>query len=209
MSRAGIIAVALLFTGASVARAQDAQGSMLGLPLVIKEGGWARYTGDSSDGPTEFVFKVGGTGSRAGKKGRWIILEVDVPQMGRLALHFLVAGDRFLAENVLQTRVQLPGQPLRDSEENLAGGSTAPPSQPRVLKKGTATIAGHKIDVTEYAYPGGSTVGWSAAVPPLGLTHLSGEESFQLVAFGVGGDPWKGAAEGAVMAPPAPPAPKK
>ena len=197
MSRAGIIALALLFTGATTARAQDAQGSMLGLPLVIKEGGWARYQGDSSEGPVEFVFKVGGTGSHAGKKGRWIILEVEVPTAGRVAMHFLVAGDRFLAKNVLRMRVQMPGQAPQDASESLEEGS-ASVAQPRVLRQTVDTIAGRKLDVTEYSYPGGTTAAWSASVPPLGLTRFSGPESFHLLAFGVGGDPWKGAAQGAV-----------
>ncbi|WP_224245587.1 hypothetical protein [Hyalangium gracile] len=206
MSRAGIIAVALLFTGATAARAQESvTGSMLGLPLVIKEGGWARYVGESSEGPLEFVFKVGGTGRHAGKSGRWIILEVEVPMTGRITLQFLVNGDRFSAKNVLLLRMMLPGQPPRDSSQAFAKAGE-PNIQPRVLKEAVETIAGRKINVTEYAYPGGISAGWSPSVPALGLTHVSGAQSYQLVAFGVGGDPWKGTAPSAIW--PEPPAKK-
>jgi hypothetical protein len=29
-------------------------------------------------------------------------------------------------------------------------------------------------------------------VPPLGITRVTGSQPLELVAFGVGGDPWKG-----------------
>jgi hypothetical protein len=206
MSRAWIIAVALLFTGGSVAHAQGhSQGGLLGLPLVIKEGGWARYEGMSSEGPTQFVFKVGGPGRHGGKSGRWILLEIDVPVTGRLSIQFLVAGERFIPSNVLLLRVVAPGQPPQESTDAFSSDGFAG-QKPRVVRQGTKTIAGRKLQITEYAFPEGFTAEWSPSVPGVGLTRVTGEQSFHLVAFGVGGDPWKGAAQAPAW--PEPPARK-
>jgi hypothetical protein len=195
MSRGWVIAgVLLLSLLASPARAQaGATGGMLGLPLVIREGGWARYVATSSTGPTLFVVKVGAPGKHKGKAGRWIHVEIDVPATGRLSLQFLIQGDRFTAQNVLLLRVAVPGQPPQDSEDAFA---SAPPAKPpKQVRKGPETVAGKQLEVTEYSYPQGLSATWSPAIPGTGLVRISGPEPFELVAFGLGGDPWKGSAQ--------------
>lgn len=209
MSRGWVIAgVLLLSLLALPAHAQtNATNGMLGLPLVIREGGWARYLATSSTGPTPFVVKVGAPGRHKGKAGRWIHVEIDVPATGRVSLQFLIQGERFTARNVLLMRVVVPGQPPQDSEDAFAD---APPSPkpPKQGRKGPETVAGKQLEVTEYVYAQGLTAAWSPAVPGTGLVRLSGNEPFELVAFGVGGDPWKGSAQAPQW--PAPdPAPKK
>ncbi|WP_164008754.1 hypothetical protein [Pyxidicoccus trucidator] len=195
MSRAWAVLVVLLCLLASPVRAQEGStAGMLGLPLVIREGGWARYVTESSTGPTQLVFKVGARGKYGGRSGRWLILEVEVPSTGRVALHFLVEGERFTADKVLLLRTVVPGQAPRDSPDAFAGAKK-PPRQPRLLRQGTETVAGRKLDVTEYSYPEGLTAEWSPSVPVLGLVRVSGPQPFQLIAFGVGGDPWKGVAQ--------------
>ncbi|MFP2910517.1 hypothetical protein ACLESD_36860 [Pyxidicoccus sp. 3LFB2] len=194
MSRAWTVLLALLGLLASPAHAQDgATAGMLGLPLVIREGGWARYVTDSANGPTQFVFKVGARGKHGERSGRWLILEIEVPSTGRVALHFLVEGERFTADKVLLLRTVVPGQAPRDAPDAFAGAKK-PPRQPRLLRQGTETVAGRKLEVTEYSYPEGLTAEWSPSVPGLGLVRVSGPQPFQLLAFGVGGDPWKGPA---------------
>ncbi|WP_163989692.1 hypothetical protein [Pyxidicoccus caerfyrddinensis] len=194
MSRAWVVMGALLCLLASPVRAQEsAPGGMLGLPLVVREGGWARYVAESSDGPTQFVVRVGAPGKHGGRSGRWLLLEIEVPSTGRVALHFLVEGERFTADKVLLLRVLVPGQTPRESSDAFADAKQ-PPRQPRVLRRGTETVAGRKLEVTEYSYPEGLTAEWSASVPALGLVRVSGPQPFQLVAFGTRGDPWKGAA---------------
>ncbi|HZI14007.1 MAG TPA: hypothetical protein VE153_26815 [Myxococcus sp.] len=214
MSRGWVIAgVLLLSLLASPAHAQagaqgSATGGMLGLPLVIREGGWARYVATSSMGPTLFVVKVGAPGKHKGKAGRWIHVEIDVPATGRLSLQFLIQGDRFTSQNVLLLRVAVPGQPPEDSEDAFAGAPAAKP--PKQVRKGPETVAGKQIEVTEYAYPQGLTATWSPSIPGTGLVRISGPEPFELVAFGVGGDPWKGSAQAPQWPEPGPgPAPKK
>jgi hypothetical protein len=59
--------------------------------------------------------------------------------------------------------------------------------------------------VSEYVFPDGSRAGWSPSVPGLGVTRMSGVQTLRLVAFGVGGDPWKGAKSEA----PVPKAPRR
>ncbi|NOK34204.1 hypothetical protein HMI49_13460 [Corallococcus exercitus] len=186
--------LALLFVGftALPARAQgDAPDALFGLPLVVREGGWARYLNTSPDGPPQFVIKMGGPGRHEGKRGRWLLLEFDVPATGRVGFDFLVEGERFSAKSVLLMRLRVPGRPPSDTPApfNQPGADR----QPHPLRQGTETIAGRKLAVTEYSYAGGITAQWSPAVPVLGLVRVSGTQSFQLEAFGVGGDPWKGA----------------
>jgi hypothetical protein len=191
MSRVWVIFGVLLCLLAAPARAQEgATSGMLGLPLVIREGGWARYVAESSNGPTQFVFKVGPRGKHGGRSGRWLHLEIEVPATGRITLQFLVEGERFTADKVLLLRVLVPGQPPRETTEAFAGAKQ-PPRPPRVLRQGTETVAGKKLQVTEYSYPEGLTAEWSPSVPALGLVRVSGAQPFQLVAFGVGGDPWR------------------
>ncbi|QDE66237.1 MULTISPECIES: hypothetical protein [Myxococcus] len=184
----------------------SAQDGMLGLPLVLREGGWARYVGQSSEGPSTFVFKVGASDTHEGQRARWLVLEVDVPATGRVALEFLVKGDVFSAEQVLLTRVRMPGQAPQDTADVFSGAARPASWKPRVLRQATTRIAGRELPVTEYSFPAGLTATWSSAVPGVGLVQVSGPEPFQLVAFGVGGDPWKGVASGAKW--PVPPAPK-
>lgn len=187
-----LLAVVLAGLTALPARAQDrAPDALFGLPLVVREGGWARYLNTSPDGPEQFVIKVGGPGRHEGKRGRWILLELDVPAAGRVGFDFLVEGDRFSAKSVLLMRLRVPGQPPKDTPApfNQPGAHR----QPHPLRESTETLAGRKLAVKEYSYAGGITAQWSAAVPALGLVRVSGTQSFQLEAFGVGGDPWKDA----------------
>jgi hypothetical protein len=206
MRRGWVIAgVLLLCLLASPSRAQTSPtGGMLGLPLVIREGGWARYLATSSTGPTLFVIKVGAPGRHKGKAGRWIHLEIDVPATGRVSLQFLIQGDRFTAQNVLLLRVSVPGQPAQDSEDALTGALPAS-KPPKPQRKGTETVAGTKLEVTEYSWPEGLTAAWSPSIPGTGLVRVTGREPFELVAFGVGGDPWKGTAQAPQWPEPAPP----
>jgi hypothetical protein len=174
--------------------AASAQQGMIGLPLVAQKNGWARYTAESSDGPTEIVFKVGAPGVHKEKKGQWFILEVDAPGVGRIAVHFLVAGGKFSPENLLLVRSYVPGQEPQESDVPKDSGSPMPPI--KSLRKHAETVAGREIEVTEYAIGEGLTAGWSPSVPGLGLTYLGGDSPLRLVAFGVGGDPWKGSGSG-------------
>jgi hypothetical protein len=179
----------LWFAAGSAAWAQG----LVGLPLVTQKDGWARYTTESSDGPTELVFKVGVPGSHQGKKGQWFILEVDGPGVGRIAVHFLVAGGTFSPENMLVVRTYVPGQQPQERDVPADPGSS-PPLEVRGKRK--ETVAGRTLVVTEYSIGGEITAGWSPSVPGLGLTYLTGPRPMRLVAFGVGGDPWKGAGPG-------------
>ncbi|WP_375758205.1 hypothetical protein [Corallococcus exercitus] len=189
-----VLLLAVLFMGLAAlpARAQDrAPDALFGLPLVVREGGWARYVNMSPDGPAQFVIKMGGPGRYEGKRGRWVLLEIDVPATGRVGFDFLVEGERFSAKSVLLMRLRVPGRPPSDTPApfNQPGADR----QPHLLRQGSETIAGKKLAVTEYSYAGGITAQWSPAVPALGLVRVSGTQSFQLEAFGVGGDPWKAA----------------
>ncbi|RKH36724.1 hypothetical protein D7V93_42765 [Corallococcus llansteffanensis] len=192
-ARRGMAVLALLLClGGSVAHAEGgAPDALFGLPLVAREGGWARYVNTSADGPSRFVVKVGGPGRHEGKRGRWMFLEVDVPATGRIRFDFLVEGERFSAKSVLLLRLRIPGRPPSDTVApfNQPGAER----QPHLLRQSTETVAGKKLAVTEYSYPMGITAQWSPGVPGLGLVRVSGTQSFQLETFGVGGDPWKGA----------------
>lgn len=169
-------------------------GGMLGLPMVMKDAGWARYSVKTPDGTrTEVVFRLGQTDSHKGKKGRWVILELDMPEVGRMGLHFLVEGTQFSFGHVLRMRVALPGKPVQDahsSEEPRKAGA----DKLKFVRKVQETVAGRTLEVTEYESAEGILAGWSPAVPVLGLTRVGGPEPLTLVAFGVGGDPWKGRA---------------
>ncbi|RKH43276.1 hypothetical protein D7X12_13635 [Corallococcus sicarius] len=193
LARRGMAVLALLLClGGPAAHAEDgAPNALFGLPLVAKQGGWARYVNTSADGPSRFVFKVGGTGRHEGKRGRWILLEVDVPATGRVRFDFLVEGERFSAKSVLLMRLHVPGRPPSDTVApfNQPGAERLP----HLLRQSTETVDGKKLAVTEYSYPMGITAQWSPGVPALGLVRVSGTQSFLLEAFGVGGDPWKGA----------------
>lgn len=179
---------------------------MLGLPLVLREGGWARYVGQSSEGPSTFVFKVGPSDTHGGQRARWLLLEVDVPATGRVTLEFLVKGEVFSADKVLLTRVRVPGQAPQDASDVFADMGRPAGWKARVIRQGTERAAGRELLVTEYSFPAGLTATWSSTVPGVGLVQVSGPEPFQLVAFGVGGDPWKGVVTAAQW--PASPAPK-
>ncbi|MFY1828925.1 hypothetical protein ACN47A_23600 [Myxococcus fulvus] len=186
MMGAGLLSLLAVLIQSQVASPQG----MPELPLVVREGGWARYQAVSSEGPTRFVVKVGAPGQHQGKQGRWFDMEIEVPATGRITLQFLVAGERFGAGNVLLMRAALPGGkprevagPLPDELKTRRDG--------RFLQKTTETLAGRTLEVSEYSYSGGITAEWSASVPGLGLVRMSGESPFQLVDFGVGGDPWK------------------
>jgi hypothetical protein len=174
----------------SAAQAQGSSGGMLGLPIVVKENGWARYLVDNEGEPTEVVFRVGSAETHKGKPGRWLILEMNVPELGRLAIDFLVVGGRFGPGNIPRVRVRMPGQPARDAVPENSGGKLP---KPQVVKKLSEQIAGQMLAVTEYSFGDGTIAGWSPSVPGVGLTRVVGPEPLKLVAFGVGGDPWKGA----------------
>ncbi|RKG70340.1 hypothetical protein D7V80_05575 [Corallococcus sp. CA054B] len=187
-----LLALLLVGLGALPARAQDsAPDALFGLPLVGREGGWARYVNMSPDGPPQFVIKMGGAGRHEGKRGRWVIIELDVPAAGRVGFDFLVEGERFSAKSVLLLRLRVPGRPPKDTPApfNQPGADR----RPHPLRETTEDIAGRKLAVSEYSYAGGIIAQWSPSVPVLGLVRVSGTQSFQLEAFGVGGDPWKDA----------------
>ncbi|MGE6762923.1 hypothetical protein ACQKGO_33240 [Corallococcus interemptor] len=187
-----LLTVLLVGLGALPSWAQgSAPDALFGLPLVIREGGWARYVNTSPDGPPRFVIKQGGAGRHEGKRGRWVIVELDVPATGRVGFDFLVEGERFSAKSVLLMRLRVPGRPPTDTPApfNKPGADR----QPHPLRESTETVAGKKLEVKEYSYAGGITAQWSASVPVLGLVSVSGAQSFELEAFGVGGDPWKAA----------------
>lgn len=210
MTRVGVVVVALLLAVAwpGAVRAQDAAaGGMLGLPLVPQENGWARYATETEAGPTEVVIRLGSADRHKGRQGRWILIEVHMPEVGRVGIHFLVAGERFLASNILKARVVVPSQPAQESDEPLDTVS-AVFSKPRLVKKGKERVAGRLLEVSEFAFEGGVTASWSPSVPPLGLTRVGGTQPLQLLAFGVGGDPWKGAQQAPVW-PTDRPEPKK
>ncbi|WP_253903013.1 hypothetical protein [Corallococcus exiguus] len=187
-----LLALLLVGLGAMPARAQDgAPDALFGLPLVVREGGWARYVNTSPDGPPQFVIKLGGPGRHEGKRGRWVLIELDVPATGRVGFDFLVEGERFSAKSVLLMRLRVPGRPPNDTPApfNKPGAER----RPHPLRETTETLAGKKLAVSEYSYAGGIIAQWSPGVPVLGLVRVSGTQSFQLEAFGVGGDPWKDA----------------
>ncbi|MFY2562639.1 hypothetical protein ACN469_33915 [Corallococcus terminator] len=201
-----MMGIALFSLLAVLAQAQvTSPQSFPELPLVVKEGGWARYEALSTDGPARFVVKVGAPGRHQQKRGRWLDLEIEVPSAGRISLQFLVEGDRFGASNILLMRATIPGEKPRESTEPF---KNEPKSrrEGKFLQKSTETLAGKVLEVMEYSFTGGNTAEWSAAVPGLGLVRMGGENPFHLVDFGVGGDPWKERTTPAMF--PAPP-PKK
>ncbi len=173
------------------AHAQAEGGPVLGLPIVVKENGWARYATTTEDGePAELVFKVGSPGSHKNQQGRWILLEVEIPQVGRVGMDFLVVGGNFTPQNFALVRTRMPGQPTREGVPNKLRGELP---KPTVVRKGTEQVAGQTVPVTEYAFSRGTTATWSPSVPGVGFTRVTGSQSMRLVAFGVGGDPWKSA----------------
>ena len=134
-------------------------------------------------------------------------MELRVPSVGQLGIQFLVKGDRFLASNVLKVRVEFPGQPAQENDTPLAPPDVAMPV-PKQVKQGTEQVAGKSLQVTEYSVADVVTAGWSPSVPALGLTRVAGPQPMRLVAFGVGGDPWKGMVHQPTFPKEAPP-PKK
>ncbi len=165
-------------------------GGMLDLPLVVKEQGWARYAVTTNEGePAEVVVKVGAPDRHKGKAGRWIAVETNMPEVGKVTLEMLVVGKLFTPMNLVKARARMPGQPAQESEPK---GTPAKPYTPRVIKTGTEQVVGQTLSVTEYGFPEGMTAVWSAAVPGLGIVRTTGQQPMRLVAFGVGGDPWKG-----------------
>ncbi|WNG19471.1 hypothetical protein [Cystobacter fuscus] len=191
MSRIWAVILTLWFAAMPTA---SAQGEMFGLPLVPQRNGWARYTAQSSDGATELVFKVGAFGTHKGRRGQWYILEMDAPGMGRIALHFLVAGEKFSPENLLLVRSYIPGRETQEQEPPRDTEGESPPI--KILRKHPETVAGRQLEVTEYLIGDKLKAGWSPSVPGLGMTYLNGDNPLRLVAFGVGGDPWKGSGSG-------------
>ncbi len=200
MSRAGwmmwMVVACLAVPG--MARAQDQEtlqpgagaSGMLNLPLVVKENGWARYSIATEEGGTaELVFRVGPAGRHQGRPGQWIYLEVPMPEVGLITIEFLVAGGRFSGANVMRMRVRMPGEPARDAEM-----TAKPPTLPvpKAGAKKREQVVGQSLEVTQFTYPDKSSAYWSGAVPALGLIRADGAQSLRLVAFGVGGDPWKG-----------------
>ncbi|NTX35016.1 hypothetical protein HUA78_11235 [Myxococcus sp. CA033] len=176
------------------------------LPIVPREGGWARYEALATDGPSRFVVKVGAPGRYQEKRGRWLEMEIEVPSSGRITIQFLVEGDRFGSNNVLLMRATIPGEKSRETAEPFKKDSAKSRREGKFLQKTTETVAGKTLEVLEYTFSGGITAEWSAAVPGLGLVRMGGENPFHLVDFGVGGDPWKQRTTPAMF--PAPPSKK-
>ena len=181
----GVLLFCLL---APPAKAQD---GMLGLPLVLRDGGWARYVGNTPEGSTTFVFKVGAHGTHEGQRGRWLLLEIEVPGTGNVLFEFLVKGKVFTADQVLHTRISVPGRTPQETKDAFANPERPGVWKPKHLRETTMKVAGRELPVTEYSFPAGLTAAWSSEVPGVGLVEVTGPEPFQLVAFGVGGDPWK------------------
>ncbi|XXF80592.1 hypothetical protein P2318_12830 [Myxococcaceae bacterium GXIMD 01537] len=194
MIRGGVLALALacaVVPGAAVAQVEDA-GTVVGLPIVVKEGGWARYTTENEDGePVELAIRVGPTGDHKGRSGRWLIMETHMPEVGRVSMEFLVVGPIFDFPNFALVRARMPGQPAKEAVPEKPPKTT---SKPQVLRKASEQVAGQSIPIVEYEMVRGQRAVWSPSVPGLGLVRVKGEGKFDLVAFGVGGDPWKSAA---------------
>jgi hypothetical protein len=193
MRRCGL-ALALVLACAVVpgrAHAQLEGGPVLGLPIVVKEGGWARYLTQTEEGePAELVIQVGAPGSYKGRRGRWLQLQVHMPEVGRITVEFLVVGGFFGPRNLALARVRMPGQPMRESAPE-AQAEELP--APRMIGKSTERLAGKLLPITQYAFQRGTTASWSPLVPGVGLTRVTGAQPLRLLAFGVGGDPWKDA----------------
>ncbi|HCF59131.1 MAG TPA: hypothetical protein DFS52_14205 [Myxococcales bacterium] len=185
-----LLAACAILLGASSLWA-GTEGLDFGLPLVVVEGGWARYEAYSTDGPVPTVIRVGPAGAHQGKTGRWLIVEVEVPDIGRVKVEYLVAGKVFTANSVLVTRTDIQGVSSADSSETAEAKIGPAPSAARLTKKGVQTIAGRKLEVSEYAFTGGRTVRWSAKVPGFGIAGVEGPDRLKLLDFGVGGDPWR------------------
>ncbi|WP_246137201.1 hypothetical protein [Myxococcus llanfairpwllgwyngyllgogerychwyrndrobwllllantysiliogogogochensis] len=195
----------MAFVALPAAAQEGLVGGLPGLPLVEKEGGWARYEIVSPEGSTRFVVKVGAPGRKLDKAGRWMTLEVEVPSAGRVAIELLVAEGRFGPVNIVQMRLTLPGKKAREILDPFKN-DTKSRREGKFLQKTTETVAGKTLEVLEYTFSGGITAEWSAAVPGLGLVRMGGENPFHLVDFGVGGDPWKERTTPAMF--PAPPSKK-
>lgn len=161
----------------------------MGLPLVIKRGGWARYLTKSLDGTVQFVIRVGESERYEGQPGHWIEIEGETPQLERVALQLLVVGKTFEPANIRRARMKLPGRPPTDADPSAE--SAAPAPKPVLLQTARISVAGQQLEVSEYQLDGGVVAGWSQAVPGVGLTHVRGPEPVLLVAFGDKGDPWK------------------
>ena len=180
----------LLLLGAPAVAQDVMRGGMLGLPLVVREKGWARYEALAKDMPARFVVRVGATTRHEGQPGRWLDLEVEVPGTGRVLIQFLVVGAHFKANNIPLLRVTMPDKTQREHRTPFKQGP-ALRSDGRFLQKSSQRVADRLLEVMEYSFPGGILAEWSEAVPGLGLIRVNGADSFHLVDFGVGGDPWK------------------
>ena len=179
-----------LFAASALA---DTASLDFGLPLVVIEGGWARYEAVSPDGKAPVVIRVGKAETHEGKQGRWLIIDVEVPDLGRLSVEYLVAGEVFNPAAILVTRTRVSGMPGGDSEENpdaQATGDSAPLAL-QLVKEGVQTVAGRRLKVRHFAHSSGRSVVWSSSVPGMGIVSVEGEDKLTLVDFGAGGDPWR------------------
>lgn len=165
-----------------------------GFPVVATPGGWARYQVDGNDGPKSMVVRVGKAEADRGEAGRWIVFELEVTGIGRVEVHLLVVGKVFSAQSVRRARVLVAGEAQPEAKWEV------PPAdgvfERRLVRKGPRKIGNRSLTVEEYEISGGEGVGWSPDVPGVGLVYVQGIEEMQLVAFGVGGDPWFGEGAG-------------
>lgn len=168
-----------------------AQQMAPGLPLVLTKDGWARYRMDDNEGPLTVVIRVGARDRRRGRQGTWIKVEVGVPEAGRMAVEYLVAGAVLDPQRVLAVRATVPGQPPKE-EPPSEDDEPVPFPPPKALGKKQAQLGKRTLQVTTYELGTGLVVDWSARVPGFGFVRVLGESPMILEDFGVGGDPWRG-----------------
>jgi hypothetical protein len=142
-----------------------------------------------------FVRRVGEVANVGGERGRWLRSEFEVPEVGRIGIDVLVVGTTLNYQALRKVRVV---GPFKQNEQTQAAVDRRlqVPEAPRatLTRKSTQQIAGRTIAVEEYDLDDGSYEAWSPDVPGTGIVRLSGVKQQMLVAFGVGGDPWDGAA---------------
>lgn len=176
----------LLLCGAAQAQAPGAFG--MGLPPVLTPGGWARYLAWSSEGPTAVVVRVGKKDTHRGVAGTWLELEARLEGGGAMRIDLLVRPEKG-GMRLLRVRTHGPGGEVDDAPLEEPGKAPAP----KKLGAAEADVAGTRLQVTRYGFPGEIEATWSPRVPGLGMVRVTGPAPMQLVAFGRGGDPWAGA----------------
>ncbi len=159
-------------------------------------GGWARYLADSEVGPQVMVVRVGDSAIIDGNAGRWLRTELEIPEAGRLAMETFVVGPILETRAVRNVRFDGPWPEIKKLRSKVDLPAKIPDLPRAVLtRKSKQEIGGRTIVVEEYELEDRSYVAWSPDVPGTGVVRLAGAQQMMLVAFGVGGDPWAGAAQ--------------